>query len=428
MSKDNNKKAPKIRFPGFTDDWEQRKVTDLGEIYIGLVTTMTEHYTDKGHLLIRNSDIKDGYFEFGENPIYLDEEFSEQNKSRMHQLGDVITVHTGDIGTSAVIGENEVNSIGFATIVTRPNQEILDSNYFATYLNTDTHKQWAVSMATGDGRSNYNLKDYTKLVVPIPEIEEQKKIAACIVNINSLITLHQRKLEKLKEYKKGMLQKMFPKSGEKVPEVRFPGFDGEWEKDNFSELMSSLQNNTFSRAELVSEDGFARNIHYGDILVKFGEVLDVSKEYLPMIADKKVLTKFNSSFLRNGDIVIADTAEDSTVGKCSEIVGIENKNVLAGLHTMPYRPKKKFAPGYLGYYLNSSSYHDQLRPLMQGIKVTSISKSAIRDTYIVFPKTEAEQQKIGSFFHNLDHLIALQQKKIESLKEFKKGCLQQMFV
>ena len=162
-------------------------------VYIGLVTTMTEHYTDKGHLLIRNSDIKDGYFEFGENPIYLDEEFSEQNKSRMHQLGDVITVHTGDIGTSAVIGENEVNSIGFATIVTRPNQEILDSNYFATYLNTDTHKQWAISMATGDGRSNYNLKDYTKLVVPIPEIEEQKKIATCIVNLNSLITLHQQK-------------------------------------------------------------------------------------------------------------------------------------------------------------------------------------------------------------------------------------------
>lgn len=209
MFPQNEQKVPEIRFEGFTEAWEQCKVTDLGEIYIGLVTTMTEHYTDKGHLLIRNSDIKDGYFEFGENPIYLDEEFSEQNKSRMHQLGDVITVHTGDIGTSAVIGENEVNSIGFATIVTRPNQEILDSNYFATYLNTDTHKQWAVSMATGDGRSNYNLKDYTKLVVPIPEIEEQKKIAACIVNINSLITLHQQKCEELKKIKKFMLQKMF---------------------------------------------------------------------------------------------------------------------------------------------------------------------------------------------------------------------------
>ena len=191
----NGQLYPEVRFPEFTDAWEQRKVTDLGEIYIGLVTTMTEHYTDQGHLLIRNSDIKDGYFEFGENPIYLDEEFSEQNKSRMHQLGDVITVHTGDIGTSAVIGDNEVNSIGFATIVTRPNQEVLDSEYFATYLNTDTHKQWAISMATGDGRSNYNLKDYTKLVVPIPQIKEQKKIAACIGNLNNLITLHQRKLD-----------------------------------------------------------------------------------------------------------------------------------------------------------------------------------------------------------------------------------------
>ena len=209
MFPQNGQTVPEIRFSGFTDVWEQRKVTDLGEIYISLVTTMTEHYTDKGHLLIRNSDIKDGYFEFGENPIYLDEEFSEQNKSRMHQLGDVITVHTGDIGTSAVIGENEVNSIGFATIVTRPNQEILDSNYFATYLNTDTHKQWAISMATGDGRSNYNLKDYTKLVVPIPEIEEQKKIATCIVNLNSLITLHQQKCDELRNIKKFMLQNMF---------------------------------------------------------------------------------------------------------------------------------------------------------------------------------------------------------------------------
>lgn len=209
MFPENGKCVPKIRFSGFSDAWEQRKVTDLGEIYIGLVTTMTEHYTDKGHLLIRNSDIKDGYFEFGENPIYLDGEFSEQNKSRMHQLGDVITVHTGDIGTSAVIGENEVNSIGFATIVTRPNQKILDSNYFATYLNTDTHKQWAISMATGDGRSNYNLKDYTKLVVPIPQIEEQKKIATCIGNLNNLITLHQHKCDELQKLKKFMLQNMF---------------------------------------------------------------------------------------------------------------------------------------------------------------------------------------------------------------------------
>ena len=205
----NGSNIPEIRFKGFTDPWEQRKVTALGEVYIGLVTTMTAHYTNQGTLLIRNSDIKDGKFEFDSDPIYLDKEFAEQNKSRMHKIGDVITVHTGDIGTSAVISENEVNSIGFATIVTRPNPELLDSNYLSTFLNTDQHKAWAVQMSTGDGRTNYNLKDYTELIVPVPKLEEQRKIASFILNLNDLITLHQRELEKLQNIKKSMLEKMF---------------------------------------------------------------------------------------------------------------------------------------------------------------------------------------------------------------------------
>ena len=422
------KNVPKLRFPEFTEPWEQRKVTDLGEIYIGLVTTMTEHYTDQGHLLIRNSDIKDGYFEFGENPIYLDEEFSEQNKSRMHQLGDVITVHTGDIGTSAVIGDNEVNSIGFATIVTRPNQEVLDSEYFATYLNTDTHKQWAISMATGDGRSNYNLKDYTKLVVPIPQIKEQKKIAACIGNLNNLITLHQRKLDHVKDLKKSMLQKMFPKNGQLYPEVRFPEFTDAWEQRKLKNILVSLQNNTLSRADLSNNTGVAKNVHYGDVLIKFGEVLDISKEQLPMITDEKVLPKYKASFLQNGDVVVADTAEDTTVGKCSEIAGLNDEVVISGLHTIPYRPVEKFATGYLGYYLNSDSYHNQLIPLMQGIKVTSISKSAMQDTNIIYPNSKEEQAKIGKYFITLDHLITLHQRELDHLKLLKKGMLQQMFV
>ena len=345
----------------------------------------------------------------------------------MHQLGDVITVHTGDIGTSAVIGENEVNSIGFATIVTRPNQEILDSNYFATYLNTDTHKQWAISMATGDGRSNYNLKDYTKLVVPIPEIEEQKKIATCIVNLNSLITLHHRKCEETKKLKKFMLQKMFPKKGEKVPDIRFEGFTDDWEQRKLGNVLVSLQNNTLSRANLSDESGIAKNVHYGDVLIKFGEVLDVRKEKLSMITDENVLSKYKASFLQNGDVIVADTAEDSTVGKCSEIAGLNDEVVLSGLHTIPYRPIEKFASGYLGYYLNSGAYHNQLIPLMQGIKVTSISKSAMQDTDIDYPKSQEEQGKIGAYFKSLDEMITLHQHKCEELQNIKKFMLQNMF-
>lgn len=184
-------KSKKFRY--IKNAWEQHKVTEIGKIYIGLVTTMTKHYTDEGTLLIRNSDIKDGKFEFGDNPIYLEKTFAEKNETRMHQIGDVITVHTGDVGTSAVITENEAKSIGFATIVTRPNPKIIDSNYLCSFLNTDKHKKWAVSISTGDGRTNYNLGDYFELVVPVPSIAEQKKIASYIQKLNRLITLHQRK-------------------------------------------------------------------------------------------------------------------------------------------------------------------------------------------------------------------------------------------
>ena len=177
------------------------------------------------------------------------------------------------------------------------------------------------------------------------------------------------------------------------------------------DVLVSLQNNTLSRADLSKEIGVAKNVHYGDVLIKFGEVLDVSKEKLPMILDENVLTKYNASFLQNGDVIVADTAEDSTVGKCSEIAGLIDEVVLSGLHTIPYRPVEKFASGYLGYYLNSNAYHHQLIPLMQGIKVTSISKSAMQDTGIIYPKLIEEQAKIGTYFQSLDHLITLHQRK-----------------
>lgn len=419
---------PIIRFKGYEDDWEQRKVTELGEIYIGLVTTMTAHYTDKGALLIRNSDIRDGYFEFGDNPIYLDEEFVEQNSSRKHQVGDVITVHTGDIGTSAVITENEAGSIGFATIVTRPDTKKIIPKYLCAYLNTDTHKRFAMRISTGDGRNNYNLKDYYNCVVPFPNLEEQRKISDYIQSINHLITLHQRKCEQTKTLKKYMLQNMFPQNGGKIPRIRFAGFTDDWEQRKLGEMLVSLQNNTFSRADLSNEKGVAKNVHYGDVLIKFGEVLDVSKEQLPMITDEKVLTKYKASFLKNGDVIVADTAEDITVGKCSEIAGLNDEVVLSGLHTIPYRPVEKFATGYLGYYLNSRAYHNQLIPLMQGIKVTSISKSAMQDTDIVYPKLLKEQAMIGNYFQSIDHLITLHQRKCDELQNIKKFMLQKMFV
>lgn len=212
-----------------------------------------------------------------------------------------------------------------------------------------------------------------------------------------------------------------------TPKIRFKGFEDAWEQRKLGDVLICLQNNTFSRADLSNETGVAKNVHYGDVLVKFGEVLDVSKEQLPMISDERVLIKYKASFLQNGDVIVADTAEDSTVGKCSEIAGLNNEIVLSGLHTIPYRPKEKFASGYLGYYLNSDSYHNQLIPLMQGIKVTSISKSALRNTDIIYPESKEEQAKIGNYFQSLDNLITLHQRKCDETKQLKKFMLQKMF-
>lgn len=213
----------------------------------------------------------------------------------------------------------------------------------------------------------------------------------------------------------------------KKPEIRFKEFHDDWEQRKFDEVFMSLQNNTLSRAKLNDEAGAAQNIHYGDVLIKYDEVLDVSNEPLSYIEKQTIADKFKTSYLQNGDVIIADTAEDETVGKCTEIAGLTDQKVISGLHTMPVRPNRKFAPGFLGFYLNSAAYHDQLKPLMQGIKVTSISKGAVQDTVITFPSDLKEQKEIGAYFESLDRLITLHQRELDKLKIIKKSMLENCF-
>ncbi|WP_270244714.1 restriction endonuclease subunit S [Lactococcus lactis] len=205
----NDEKVPRIRFANFDENWNLCNIKKLAKVFIGLVTSMTENYREEGTLLIRNSDIKSGKFEFADNPIYLDEQFAEKNNTRRLSLGDVITVHTGDIGTSAVIGAKESGAIGFATINTRPNENMLDSNYLSIYFNTTNHKNWATKMSTGDGRSNYNLYDFNRVMIPLPNLIEQKLIGAFLKKFNNIINLEQSKLNELKSLKEALLQKMF---------------------------------------------------------------------------------------------------------------------------------------------------------------------------------------------------------------------------
>ena len=211
-----------------------------------------------------------------------------------------------------------------------------------------------------------------------------------------------------------------------TPQIRFKGFTEAWEQRKFLNTFDFLSNNTLSRSQLSYTRGSTLNIHYGDVLIKFGELIDVSKESIPRIADDLVTEILSCQKLKNGDVIIADTAEDTTVGKCSELRKCENKAIVSGLHTIACRPQLKFASGYLGYYMNSNSFHNQLLPLMQGTKVISVSKSAIKNTEINYPNL-FEQRLIGKILIALDNLITLHQRKLDTLKKIKSALLEKMF-
>ena len=422
MFPQNGQTVPEIRFSGFTDAWEQRKFGDLVEKYEDPIDTPTDGYMRLG---IR-SHAKGTFHSYVEKG----KELETAKMFRVAANNFIVNITFGWEHAVAITDESDAGKL----VSHRFPQYSFENGMipmFFKYLILDENFKHHLELSSpgGAGRNRVlKLNDMLEYKMKFPCEDEQRKLASYFDDLDHLITLHQRKCEETKKLKKYMLQKMFPQNGQTVPEIRFSGFTDAWEQRKLGDVLISLQNNTFSRADLSNESGVAKNVHYGDVLIKFGEVLDVSKEQLPMILDESVLTKYKASFLQNGDVIVADTAEDSTVGKCSEIAGLNDEVILSGLHTIPYRPAEKFATGYLGYYLNSCAYHNQLIPLMQGIKVTSISKSAMQDTDIVYPKLMEEQTEIGNYFYALDHLITLHQYKCEQLQSMKKFMLQNMFV
>ena len=413
---EEKKLVPKLRFPGFTEPWEQRKLIDIAKTFIGLVTTMTENYRDSGTLLIRNSDIKEGQFVFSEKPIQLDEEFAEKNKTRRLQIGDVVTVHTGDIGTSAVIQEKEAGSIGFATINTRTDKRILNPYFLSTYFNTEKHKCYANSVSTGDGRSNYNIKDFNKLVISIPSLDEQEKISVLINNINTIITLHQRKLEHLKLKKKSLLQKLFPKEGEVNPELRFPGFTDPWEQRKLGEIVKIERGGSPRPIDnYITTDADGLN------WIKIGDAPEQGR-YIVHAAEKiKSLGLSKTRQVEPGDLILSNSM---SFGK-PYIMGIHG--CIHDGWLLIRNNQNIFDLKFLCNLLGTEQLHAQYRRLAAGSAVNNLNKELVSGTNVGVP-SKAEQLKIGQLFENLDEYITLHQRKLEHLQLLKKALLQQLFV
>lgn len=402
---DENKRKPQIRFRGFTGEWEERKLGDITEIATGKLDA--------------NAMKADGYYDFYTSGI-------KKYKIDISAFkGPAITI----AGNGATVGymhyaDGEFNAYQRTYVLSlfKVNREFL----FSEIRNKLPKK---IRQEARTGNIPYIVLDMlTDLKIDVPTYDEQTKIGIFFKQLDNFITLQQRKCDQLKNVKKSMLEKMFPKNGADVPEIRFAGFREPWEKRKYSYVFTNISNNTLARVNLNYNTGTARNVHYGDVLIKFGELLDIEKDEIPYITDDVLTSKIISSRLQKGDVIIADAAEDETVGKCTELVNIGEEILVSGLHTIPCRPTFFFASGYLGYFMNSSTYHNQLLRLMQGTKVSSISKAALQDTNIFHPNDIDEQKQIGTFFKNLDNLITLNQNKLEKLKNIKKSCLEKMFV
>ena len=423
---------PAIRFKGFSDTWEQRKLSEIATMHarIGWQNLRTSEFLDSGdYMLITGTDFIDGAVNF-DTCHYVERERYEQDKHIQIRNGSILITKDGTLGKVAYIQGLTMPATlnaGVFNVEIKDENEV-DNRYLFQYLKAPFLMDYVDKKATGGTIKHLNQNILVDFPVVLPHKAEQEKIGEYFLAIDHLITLHQRKYDKLTNVKKSMLEKMFPQNGSNAPEIRFKGFTEAWEQRKFGEVFDcTVPNNTLSRAELSYDEGTVLNVHYGDVLIKYGSVLDVQKDDIPRIPHR-CREDFNGALLQDGDVIIADTAEDETTGKACEIGNLQGSAIVSGLHTMVCRPRNRMALGYLGYYLNSNAYHYQLLPLMQGIKVLSLSRSNIQKTSVSYPSAMKEQQLIASYFSQLDNLITLHQRELEKLKNLKKACLEKMFV
>lgn len=430
MEKQLNKKVPAIRFKGFEEAWERFLLGNLFPI-TSAARVHKNQWAESGVPFFRTSDVVAAYHKKENNKAYISHELYLELSDKVGRIkkGDVLITGGGSIGIPYLVSTDDPLYFKDADLLWLKIRGTVDSDFLYTFYSSAPFSRYVNSISHIGTIAHYTVEQAKATPIKLPVTKrEQTKVGCYFKFLDQALTLHQHKHDKLIMLKQAMLQKMFPQKGAVTPEIRFEGFEGEWEKRKLGDITQQVSNNSLSRDKLNYKSGLARDIHYGDVLVRFGEVLDAQRSDVPFITDDNLVAKLTPSKLQNGDIVMADAAEDSTVGKCTELLNVGESLVFSGLHTIALRPTLDFAPAFLGYFMNSYSYHHQLLPLMQGTKVLSVSKTVLKDTLVLFPASFEEQQKIGNYFQQLDQLIDQHATQLEKLKQIKAACLERMFV
>ena len=407
---------PKIRFKGFTEPWEQRKLGEVGTTYTGLSGKTADDFGHGEASFIT-------YMNVFSHPVAnseMVEHVEIDNKQREVQVGDVFFTTSSEtpeeVGMSSVLKEKHgvtyLNSFCFGF---RPNVKF-DLDYLAYMLRSEPTRSQIKILAQGISRFNISKNKMMDINIQVPNLEEQAMVGAYFRNLDHLITLHQRKCDDTKELKKYMLQKMFPKNGEKFPEIRFKGFTEAWEQRKLEAVLSLLKDGTHGTHQDAEEGPYllsAKNIKNGQIIIDDSSDRKISEDEF-----NQIHTKFT---LENGDILL------TIVGSIGESAILESAGKFTFQRSVAFlRPSEEMTSRFLKTEIESVQFQKELndrksQSAQPGVYLGDLSKIPI---YIT---SKEEQKKIGKYFSHLDNLITLHQRKCDTLKELKKYMLQNMF-
>ena len=396
----NKKAIPKIRFKGFSDTWEQRKLSEIAD-------KVTEKNAGLQYIETFTNSA-----EFG---IISQRDFFDHDIAKMSSLGGYYIVRNEDfvynprISTSAPVGPINRNKLGRIGVMSplytvfRPHD--VDTTYLEYFFKS---KYWHSFMNfngdSGARSDRFSIKDsvFFEMPIPLPYIEEQRKIGEHLTQLDHLITLHQRKYEKLHNIKKSMLEKMFPKNGSNVPEIRFKGFTEAWEQRKLGDIVERV---TRKNQDLVSKLPLTISAQYG--------LIDQNEFF-----DKRVASKDVSGYylIYNGEFAYnKSTSNDAPWGAVKRLDRYKN-GVLSTLYIVfKIRDKEATSSDFIATYYDTNNWHKDIQAIAaEGARnhgLLNIAPADFFNTELFLPQDIAEQQKIGDYFNSLDSLITLHQRK-----------------
>ena len=417
--------VPKIRFPGFTEPWEQRKLGELATMNarIGWQNLRTSEFKDQGdYLLITGTDFKDGKIDYANAKYVEANRYDQDPKIQLHEDSILIT-KDGTLGKVAYVKDlpfPATLNAGVFNVRVKDNRKIFPEFLF-NYVNGPFLMEYVAERSTGGTIKHLNQSVLIDLPIPIPSIREQRKISDFLCDLTSIITLHQRKLDDLKKFKSGLLQKMFPKAGETVPEVRFPEFTGDWEQRKLGELATmnariGWQNLRTSEFKDQGDYLLITGTDFKDGKIDYANAKYVEANRYDQ--DPKIQ-------LHEDSILIT---KDGTLGKVAYVKDLPFPATLnAGVFNVRVKDNRKIFPEFLFNYVNGPFLMEYVAERSTGGTIKHLNQSVLIDLPIPIPSIR-EQRKISDFLCDLTSIITLHQRKLDDLKKLKQGLLQQMFV